>query len=128
MSCFCDKKGQLCGEWTTKQRVAVYGSIFAVMGWAVYTGKIASDPPEQSPVLSKPSPESAAISAIFGGVWLRFTGANGSLRAESDAGTMGGGQLHSFTGRSAVQHHMRKSTVKMVRTVHEQRLRIQGAR
>lgn len=66
MSCCCEGKGQLCGEWTTKQRIAVYGTLFAVMGWAVYTGQISSDPPEQSPVLSKPSPESAAVSAVFG--------------------------------------------------------------
>lgn len=66
LTCCCEKKGQLCGEWTTKQRIAVYGGLFAVMGWAVYTGKISSEPPEQSPVLSKPSPESAAVSAIFG--------------------------------------------------------------
>ena len=36
----CEGKGQLCGEWSTKQRLIFWGGIFCVLGWAVYTGRV----------------------------------------------------------------------------------------
>ena len=62
----CKKKGQICGEWSTKQRFYFYGTGLMVMGWAVYTGKISSDPPDDAPVLAPPSVESAAFTALVG--------------------------------------------------------------
>ena len=62
----CKNKGQMCGEWSTKQRVAFYGSGLLVAGWAAYTGRMATDPPTTSPVLSQPSMESTALTALVG--------------------------------------------------------------